>query len=89
MFEKLIIQQVLGSSANSVQLIVTSTQTIQYCLVFRKKDLYLVITQKLTFMKSGGFHADFVWISPEICRISYGFHLLKSAGFRKTNCQEW
>ena len=35
-------------------------------LVFRKKDLYLIITQKLTFMKSGGFqvksggfHADF------------------------------
>ena len=33
-----------------------------YCLVFRKKDLYLVITQKLIFwnpadfMKSGGFH---------------------------------
>ena len=26
------------------------------CLVFRKKDLYLVITQKLIFMKSGGFH---------------------------------
>ena len=26
------------------------------CLVFRKKDLYLVITQKLTFMKSGRFH---------------------------------
>ena len=24
-------------------------------LVFRKKDLYLIITQKLTFMKSGGF----------------------------------
>ena len=32
----------------------------QVCLVFRKKDLYLVITQKLTFMKSGGFHADFM-----------------------------
>ena len=26
------------------------------CLVFRKKYLYLIITQKLTFMKSGGFH---------------------------------
>ena len=26
-----------------------------YCLVFRKKDLYLIITQKPTFMKSGGF----------------------------------
>ena len=25
-------------------------------MVFRKKDLYLIITQKLTFMKSGGFH---------------------------------
>ena len=24
-------------------------------LVFRNKDLYLIITQKLTFMKSGGF----------------------------------
>ena len=28
-------------------------------LVFRKKGLYLIITQKLTFMKSGGFRADF------------------------------
>ena len=31
---------------------------IQYTtplLVFRKKDLYLIITQKLTFMKSGRF----------------------------------
>ena len=27
----------------------------QACLVFRKKDLYLIITQKLTFMKSGRF----------------------------------
>ena len=34
-------------------------------LVFRKKDLYLVITQKLTFMKSGGFH-EICWISCEI-----------------------
>ena len=41
-------------------------------LVFRKKDLYLIITQKLTFIKSGGFHeiwqisggpVDFVQIS--------------------------
>ena len=30
------------------------------CLVFRKKDLYLVITQRLTLMKSGGFRADFM-----------------------------
>ena len=43
-----------------------------FLLVFRKKDLYLIITQKFTFliswnpadfMKSGGFH-------PEIRRIS-------------------
>ena len=27
-----------------------------FCLVFRKKDLYLVITQKLIFMKFSGFH---------------------------------
>ena len=27
----------------------------QRFLVFRKKDLYFIITQKLTFMKSGGF----------------------------------
>ena len=108
-------------------------------LVFRKKDLYLVITQKLTFMKSGGFQADFMksagfhgfheiwWISGEIhWQILCGFHMksgafyvkstyktyksnisrktlqfygvlgkamsyfhMKSAGFRKTNCQEW
>ena len=30
-----------------------------HLLVFQKKDLYLVITQKPTFMKSGGFRADF------------------------------
>ena len=51
-------------------------------LVFRKKDLHLIITQKLTFMKSAGFHgwnpADFRWnpadftgeIRHEIHRIS-------------------
>ena len=40
---------------------------INVYLVFRKKDLYLIITQKLTFMKSGGFqvksggfHTDFI-----------------------------
>ena len=39
--------------------------TIQYLLVFRKKDLYLIITQKLIFLKSGGFHE--IWqISCEI-----------------------
>ena len=32
------------------------------CLVFRKKDLYLIITQKLIFLKSGGFH-EIWWIS--------------------------
>ena len=36
-----------------------------YLLVFRKKDLYLIIKQKLTFMKSGGFH-EIRWISGEI-----------------------
>ena len=58
-------------------------------LVFRKKDLYLVITQKLTFMKSGGFHVDFIWNPPDFMRISCrfqvksgGFHL-KSAGFHE------
>ena len=43
-----------------------------HCLVFRKKDLYLVITQKLIFLKSGGFHLksgrfhEIRWISCEI-----------------------
>ena len=50
-----------------------------FWLVFRKKDLYLVITQKLTFMKSGGFH--------EIRQISWGrFHeiwWIKSSGFHE------
>ena len=32
------------------------THTGSPWLVFRKKDLYLVITQKLIFMKFGGFH---------------------------------
>ena len=43
------------------------------CLVFRKKDLYLIITQKLTFHEirriSYGFH--------EIRQISYGFHEIR------------
>ena len=55
------------------------------CLVFRKKDLYLVITQRLTLMKSGGFRADFseIWrISSEIWHISCGFHL-KSTRFHE------
>ena len=34
----------------------TYTRHLIVFLVFRKKDLYLIITQKLTFMKSGGFH---------------------------------
>ena len=42
-------------------------------LVFRKKDLYLVITQKLTFLISWNL-ADFRWnlpdFTPEICQIS-------------------
>ena len=54
-----------------------------HCLVFRKKDLYLVITQKLTFMKSGGFHEiwqiscgfhEIRWISGEIWQISHEIH---------------
>ena len=42
--------------------ILCCTGTDYYCcLVFRKtKDLYLIITQKLIILKSGGFHADFV-----------------------------
>ena len=47
-------------------------------LVFRKKDLYLVIIQKLTFMKSGGFHvkptrfhADFRWNLADFVQISW------------------
>ena len=34
-------------------------------LVFRKKELYLVITQKLSFMKSSWFHVDFTWNPPK------------------------
>ena len=37
---------------------------IIHCLVFRKKDLYLIITQKLIFIKSRGFRADFMWNPP-------------------------
>ena len=58
-------------------------------LVFRKKDLYLIITQKLTFHEirriSYGFRTDFRWNPPDFVRISG----VKSARFRKTNCQEW
>ena len=55
-----------------------------YLLVFRKKDLYLVITQKLTFLISREICrilpeiwriSGKIWqISREICQISYGFH---------------
>ena len=41
-------------------------------LVFRKKDLYLIITQKLTFMKSGGFQVK-----------SGGFHGWNPLDFRR------
>ena len=46
-----------------------------HCLVFRKKDLYLVITQKLKILKSSRFHVDFMK--------SGGFHVdfMKSGGF--------
>ena len=44
-------------------------------LVFRKKDLYLIIMQKLTFY--------------EIRRISYGFHGFEIRRISKDNCQEW
>ena len=50
-------------------------------LVFRKKDLYLVITQKLTFMKSGGFRADFMRISCEIG----GFHVKSTQNLMKSD----
>ena len=67
-------------------------------LVFRKKDLYLIITQNLTFHEirriSYGFHEirQISWISygfHEIWRISYGFHEIwwispmKSGGFHE------
>ena len=48
---------------------------VMHLLVFRKKDLYLIITQKLTFMKSGGFQVksgrfrtDFRWNPPDFER---------------------
>ena len=47
------------------------------CLVFRKKDLYLIITQKLTFMKSAGFCADFTK--------SGGFHVKSTYKTYKSN----
>ena len=55
-----------------------SGESDQSYLVFRKwKDLYLIITQKLTFMKSGGFHHEIheIWrISGEIRQISGEIH---------------
>ena len=45
----------------------------------------------LDFMKSGGFHTDFMK-SDGFQVKSARFHTqfqVKSAGFRKTNCQEW
>ena len=53
-------------------------------LVFRKKDLYLVITQKLTFMKSGGFHVDFMK-SGRFHVKSSGFHVKSTYKTYKSN----
>ena len=44
-----------------------------HLLVFRKKDLYLIITQKLTFMKSGGF---------QVKSGRFRMDFMKSANFR-------
>ena len=61
-----------------------------WCLVFRKKDLYLIITQKLTFHEirrfSYGFH-EIQWISGEIWWISWNpwnpaDFTMKSGGFQ-------
>ena len=49
-------------------------------LVFRKKDPYLIITQKLTFLISWN-PADFVRISGEIHQISYGFYVWNPPDF--------
>ena len=67
---------------------------LQGFLVFRKKDLYLVITQKLIFMKLGGFHVkssgfheiqqishEIRWISCEINRHSLPTALHKTEVF--------
>ena len=51
----------------------TDTFIFTPLLVFRKKDLYLVITQKLIFMKFGRFH-EIWWISCEIWQISCEIH---------------
>ena len=53
---------------------------VTLCLVFRKKDLYLVITQKLIFMKSGGF-CEIRQISCEIKRHSLPPALHKTEEF--------
>ena len=53
---------------------------VSYSLVFRKKDLYLVITQKLIFMKSSGFH-EIRQISCEIKRHSFPLHSIKLKSF--------
>ena len=71
------------------------------CLVFRKtKDLYLIITQKLIILKSGGFHEilghsphpafvklkSFCW-NTCFYKVFGGFHM-KSAGFHGWNLGE-
>ena len=49
-------------------------------LVFQKKDLYLIITQKLTFMKSSRFHHEIWWISP--LNLADFMKSMKSGGFQ-------
>ena len=36
-------------------------QKLFWLVFWKMKDLYLIITQKLIILKSGGFHADFMW----------------------------
>ena len=55
-------------------MVVGHVPTVHTCLVFQKKDLYLIITQKLTFMKSGGFQVK-----------STGFHLKSTQNLIKSD----
>ena len=70
------------TTVHNLQSLIRDYVFYKVCLVFRKKDLYLNITQKLTFHEirriSYGFPMDFMG---EICQISW----VKSAGFQGWN----
>ena len=71
-------------SAHLTSCVILVLLCVRWCLVFRKKDLYLIITQKLTFMKSGRFH-----LKSGGFQVKSTHNLIKSDVSTKTIQFEW